>query len=124
MLWEVERLNAMEGGVFRRKRRKSRRPSFRRELPGLFQLRYAAESLGKAWRYWRMFRRAARIVRKVERDPARYDYTDLAIQPVSAEELETFDLFHETAGGEAFVEKKLKQDALLNAVQAAHRSAA
>ncbi len=124
MLWEVEGLHAMEGGVLRRKRRASRRPSFRRALPIWFELKYAAETAGKAWRYWRMYRRAARIVRKVEQDPARYDYSDLAIQPVTAEELDTLALFHETAGGEAFVEKKLKQDALLSAVHAAHQSAA
>lgn len=124
MLWEIEGLHAMEGGVLRRKRRTSRRPGFRRELPVWFELKYAAETARKAWRYWRMFRSGARIVRKVESDPERYAYTDLAIQPVSAAELDTLDLFHETAGGEAFVQKKLKQDALLHAVQAAHQPAA
>jgi hypothetical protein len=124
MLWEVEGMNAMEGGVLRRKRRASRRPTFRRELPGLFGLKYAAETAGKVWRYWRMYRNAARIVRKAESDPKRYAYTDLAIQPVTDAELDTFELFHETAGGEAFVAKKLRQDAILEAVQAAHQPAA
>jgi len=123
MLWEVEGLHAMEGGVLRRKRRRSRRPAFRRELPGLFELRYALETAAKAWRYWRMYRNAARIVRKVEADPDRLAYADLAITPVSAEELGTLDLFHETAGGEAFLARKLKQDAILEAAQA-HKTAA
>ena len=122
MLWEIEGLHAMEGGVLRRKRRASRRPSFPRELPVWFELKYALETVAKAWRYWRMYRNAARIVRKVESDPRRHEYSDLAITPVSAEEIETLDLFHETAGGEAFVAKKLRQDALVEA--AAHRSAA
>ncbi|HEV2748001.1 MAG TPA: radical SAM protein [Allosphingosinicella sp.] len=124
MLWEVEGLHAMEGGVLRRKRRKSRRPGFRRELPVWFELKYALETAGKAFRYWRMYANAARIVKKVEADPKRYEYSDLAITPVSPEELETLDLFHETAGGEAFVAKKLKQDAMIEAVHAAHQSAA
>jgi hypothetical protein len=114
----------MEGGVLRRKRRASRRPGFRRELPVWFELKYVLETAGKAWRYWRMYARAARIVRKVETDPDRLNYTDIAIQPVSAEELETLDLFHETAGGEAFVARKLKQDAMLEAVHLAHQGAA
>jgi tRNA A37 methylthiotransferase MiaB len=124
MLWEIEGLHAMEGGVLRRKRRTSRRPGFRRELPGWFELKYALETAGKAWRYWRSYKRAAAIVRKVENDPARFDYTDLAIQPVADDDIETFDLFHETAGGEAFLEKKAKQDAIYAAVEAAHQSAA
>ena len=124
MLWEIEGLHAMEGGVLRRKRRASRRPGFRRELPVWFELKYALETAGKAWRYWRMYRRAAQIVKKVEEDPDRYAYTDLAITPVSEDEIETLDLFHETAGGEAFLEKKKKQDAILEAVHAAHQNAA
>jgi hypothetical protein len=115
MLWEVEGLHAMEGGVLRRKHRRSRRPGFRREAALLFYPRYAAETLGKAWRYWRHYRRAAAIVRRVEEDPGRYDYTDIAITPVSPEEVETLALFHETAGGEAFVARKLKQDAIIEA---------
>jgi hypothetical protein len=109
--------------VLRRKRRASRRPGFRRELPVWFELKYALETVRKAFRYWRMYARAARIVKKVESDPKRYEYTDLAITPVSPEELETLDLFHETAGGEAFVAKKLKQDAMLEAVRVAHQAA-
>lgn len=119
MLWEVEGLHAMEGGVLRRKRRASRRPGFRRELPVWFEFKYAVETAGKAWRYWRMYRNAARIVRKVEADPDRYDYTDLAITPVSADEMETLELFHSEAAG-AFVEKKRKQDAMVEAARAVH----
>jgi hypothetical protein len=124
MLWEVEGLNALEGGVVRRKRRASRRPGFRRQSPFAFYPRYALETAAKLWRYWGMYRNAARIVRRVESDPGRYAYSDLAIQEVSPEELETLDLFHETAGGEAFVAKKLKQDAIMEAVHAAHHPAA
>jgi radical SAM superfamily enzyme YgiQ (UPF0313 family) len=122
MLWEVEGLHAMEGGVLRRKRRRSRRLGFRRALPLVFELQYALETAGKAWLYWRMYRQAARIVKRVESDPHRLAYTDLAITPVSADELETLDLIHETAGGEAFLARKLKQDAIVEA--ATHRTAA
>ncbi len=124
MLWQIEGLHAMEGGVLRRKRRASRRPTFRRELPVWFELKYALETAGKAWRYWRAYRRAAAIVRKVENDPRRYEYTDLAIQPVTEDENETLALIHETAGGEAFLARKQKQDAIFEAVHAAHQTAA
>ena len=124
MLWEIERLNALEGGILRRKRRAARRPTFRRELPVLFEVRHAFATAAKLWRYGRMLRKVARIVREVERDPNRYTYTDVAITPVSADEIETLDLFHETAGGEAFLERKLKQDAILEAAHAAHHHVA
>ncbi|MGZ8361564.1 MAG: hypothetical protein ACXWUX_13670, partial [Allosphingosinicella sp.] len=82
------------------------------------------ETVHKGLRYWRMYRKAAEIVRRVERDPNRYEYMDAAILPVTEAELGTLDLFHETAGGEAAVARKLKQDALLEAVHVAHQSAA
>jgi hypothetical protein len=123
MLWEVEGLNALEGGVLRRKRRASRRPGLRRELPVWFEFKHALVTVGKAWRYWRMYRNAARIVRKVETDPKRYEYTDVAITPVSADDIETLELFH-TDGAEAFVEKKRKQDALVEAARLVHVPAA
>jgi hypothetical protein len=120
MLWEIEGLNALEGGVVRRKRRRSRRHSFPRDAAVTFNPRHALQTLAKAWRCWRMTRNAARIVREVENDPNRYDYVDFAIKPVSPDELETLDLFHETAGGEAFVAKKLAQDATIKAARAGH----
>lgn len=124
MLWQVEGLHAMEGGVLRRKRRLSRRPGFAIESRFTFYPRYAIETVGKAWRYWRMYANAARIVKKVENDPKRWEYSDLAITPVSPDELNTLDLFHETAGGEAFLAKKATQDAIIDAAQAAHQTAA
>ncbi len=47
-----------------------------------------------------------------------------AITPVCEEEVEHLDLFHETAGGEAFVEKKRRQDAIVKAAHATHHAAA
>ena len=87
-------------------------------LPG-FELKYALETAGKAWRYWRSYKRAAAIVRKVENDPHRFEYTDLAIQPVTEDENDTLALIHETAGGEAFLAKKSRQDAIIEAATAA-----
>ncbi|MGZ8998519.1 MAG: B12-binding domain-containing radical SAM protein [Allosphingosinicella sp.] len=124
MMWEIDGIHPLEGGVLRRKRRASRRPGLRRELPVWFELIYVFATAAKAWRYWRMYRNAARIVRKVESDPGRYDYMDMAIKPVSPDELETLDLFQETAGGEAFVAKKRRQDALVEAAQIARPTAA
>ena len=60
---------------------------------------------------------ASRSACKVERDPRRYEYTDIAIAPVDAE-TETLELFTATAGGVAAVEKKRRQDAIFAATPA------
>jgi hypothetical protein len=117
-------VHPLEGGVVRRKRRKSRRPSLKREPALLFYPKFAAESARKAWSYWRGFRKAKALLKRVTADPARWDYEDLATRPLGHNELEALDLFHETRGGAAAVEKQHRQDALLESVRAGHANAA
>jgi len=110
--------------VVRRKRRRSRRPTLPIEPAILFYPKFAFESLRKAWSYWRGFRAAKKLLRRIESDPARYDYVDLATQPLGHNELAALDLFHETRGGAEAVEKQNRQDALLESVRTAHEQAA
>jgi tRNA A37 methylthiotransferase MiaB len=123
MIYEVEGLHALEGGILRRKRRRARRPSFRREPALTFYVRYLAESAVKIVRYWRGYRREKALIRRILADPARWDYTDVSLQPPSAGEFETLGLFQETDGGAEAVAKKLKQDVLLAEVRLAHQPA-
>ncbi|HEY0411613.1 MAG TPA: B12-binding domain-containing radical SAM protein [Allosphingosinicella sp.] len=124
MLYEIEGLQVLEGGIFRRKRRRSRRPGFKREPAILFYPRYVMETAVKAFRYWRGFRKQAAVIKRVLADPARYDYTDLSLQPVTPEEFDTLGLFQETSGGAEAVAKQLRQDTLLEGVRLAHQPAA
>jgi hypothetical protein len=124
LLYANEGVHTLEGGVVRRKRRKSRRPALPIEPAILFYSRFAFESLRKGWSYWRGFRKGKALLAKIERDPARYEYSDLSIRPLEHNELSALDLFHETRGGEAFVARKQRQDAIVEAVQAAHQPAA
>jgi radical SAM superfamily enzyme YgiQ (UPF0313 family) len=124
MLYEIEGLQVLEGGIFRRKRRRSRRPGFKREPAILFYPRYVAETAVKACRYLNGFRKERAMIKRVLADPKRYDYTDLSLQPPSAEEFETLGLFQETTGGTAAVAKKLRQDAMVDAARLARASAA
>jgi radical SAM superfamily enzyme YgiQ (UPF0313 family) len=119
MLYENEGVHTLEGGVVRRKRRRSRRPSLPREPALLFYPKFALESAAKAWRYWRGFRRQRALLRRILVDPDRYSYTDLALSKASGEELAGLDLFHETAGGEAAVARQRAQDARVDAAHAA-----
>jgi hypothetical protein len=124
LLYANEGVHTLEGGVVRRKRRKSRRPTLKREAAFIFYPKFAFESLRKAWSYWRGFRRAKALLRRVVEDPARWDYEDLATRPLGHNELEALDLFHETRGGAAAVEKQHRQEALLESVRASHAGAA
>jgi len=124
MLYANEGVHTLEGGIIRRKRRKSRRPSFPREPAILFYPKFALETARKLLSYWWGYRQEKALLKRVLNDPARYDYTDLATRPLGHNELESLDLFHETRGGAEAVEKQHRQDALIEQVRAAHEAAA
>ncbi|WP_255467899.1 radical SAM protein [Reyranella sp. CPCC 100927] len=115
MLWFymmlcIERVHPLEGGVLRRKYRTDRRNGLPIESPLTFYPKYWAETVRKASRYARMFLDGYRIYRSVARNPGRAAYTDLAIAPPSAEELETLEMFSLTSGGKAAVARKHRDD--------------
>jgi hypothetical protein len=123
MLYEVEGLHALEGGVFRRKRRRSRRPMLRREPALTFYPRHVFGTVGKIVRYLSGYAKGRMVIRRILADPARFDYSDLAVSPVAPDELDTLDLFQETAGGTAAVAKMLKQDLVIEEARMARQPA-
>ncbi|HYD25426.1 MAG TPA: radical SAM protein [Croceibacterium sp.] len=124
MLYKIEGLQVLEGGILRRKRRRSRRPELRREPALLFYPRYAAETAAKVARYLLGYGRQAWVIRRILADPARYDYTDLSLQPPSAEEFDTLGLYRETDGGSAAVAKQARQAAIVEGARVGLRATA
>ena len=123
MIYEIEGLHALEGGVLRRKRRRARRPSFRREPALTFYPRYVdRDARSKIFRYVREYRKEKALIERILADPARCDYTDVSLQPPTADEFETLGLFQETAGGAEAVAKKIRQDQLVGGGQGRPRS--
>ena len=59
-----------------------------------------------AWLYLRL----RKIYLGIKYDPERYEYTDLAITPVTDDEIETHEMFH-TEAGQQYVkqEKRLEK---------------
>ncbi len=112
LMFRVEGVHPLEGGFFRRKYRRDRRAGLPIEHPFVFYPRYAAEIVAKASRYCWMILQAYRIYRRVERDPDKASYTDVAITPTNEAELETLAMFTQTSGGEAEVAKKHRADEL------------
>jgi len=116
MLWFklmvlYEAVHPLEGGAFRLKFRRDRRHGMKLESRFVFYPRYAAEIVVKAWRYFRVYREAMRSLKQVMAAPDRWTYTDLAIAPPLADELDTLDLYHVTSGGEAAVARSRRDDA-------------
>lgn len=106
LMFQIEHLHPLEGGIFRRKVRRDRRPDLPIEHPLVFYPKYAAETAAKAIRYAKMIRNAYRIYSRVMRDQNRSAYRDIAILPLEEDELEKLTMFTETSGGAAAVAKK------------------
>ena len=90
---EIENVHPVEGGFFRLKFRRDRRPGLPVESPWIFYPQYLAETAGKQFRWAALFLRAYLILRRVIHDPRRSEYTDPAIAPVTEEEVESMELF-------------------------------
>ncbi len=90
---EIEKAHPVEGGFLRLKFRRDRRPGLPTEPPWIFYPKYAAETLWKQFQWMSLFLRCYFILRKVIKDPQRFEYNDLAIMPVMEDEVETRELF-------------------------------
>ena len=100
----IEGIHPLDGGFFRRKYRRERRPGLRRENPLVFYGRYAGEIASKHWRILRMYltyRGAYRRALRLAATPAR----DVATESLAASELNSLDLFTVTAAARSAVEK-------------------
>jgi hypothetical protein len=107
-----EGVHPLEGGAFRLKFRRDRRSGLPRENPLIFYPRYLAETLWKVRRYLAVYRQCKAIRDEVLAAPDRWTYSDVAIAPPAADEFETLNLYHATAGGEAALARKYRDDAI------------
>jgi hypothetical protein len=116
MLWfffafRYDKVHPLEGGYFRLKFRRDRRPCFPRESIFTFYVRYAYETVrAQFWLgYWLV--RMAIVRRRINRDPNKKKYTDLALQQCAGDELAELNLFTETRGGSQAAGKRRAEDA-------------
>ena len=105
----IEKVHPLEGGFFRRKYRRDRRPGMPLEGPFAFYARYAGEILSKhvrfAWMYWQHWR----TLRRVERDSK--PYTDVAMTPVQDSEFEQMQMYTATPAAKIAVDKLRRRKA-------------
>lgn len=105
LMIRFEGVHPLEGGAFRLKFRRDRRHGMPVESRLRFYPRYALETVRKAWGYLGVYLEARKILKDVMRNPARMEYRDLAITPPGEDEFEALDLYRQTAGGAAALER-------------------
>ncbi|GJL62792.1 MAG: hypothetical protein NPIRA04_14460 [Nitrospirales bacterium] len=87
-----EGIHPLEGGMFRKKARKMRRPGFSLESPFLFYAHRIQDELTKSYRWMRLGWRLNRLRQRIENDPKKMHYTDLAISPMTEHSEENLEL--------------------------------
>ena len=107
-----EGVHPLEGGALRLKSRRDRRSGMKLENPLVFYARYWGGTVLKAWGYFRIYRRCKAMLDAALKAPDRWTYSDLAIAPPDADEFDALDLYHATAGGEAALKRKYRDDAI------------
>ncbi|MFN2579346.1 MAG: radical SAM protein [Pyrinomonadaceae bacterium] len=100
----IEGIHPLEGGFLRLKFRRDRRPELDCESTFVFYPRLAGEMLAKQLKWAHLYLRLYRMYSRLKKDPRRFEYTDLAITPVTDDELETREMF-QTAEARSYVVK-------------------
>jgi radical SAM family protein len=120
----LENAHPLQGGLLRRKYRLDRRPGLPIEPIWSFYPKYA-------WNFVTKYSRAVRLLlwlhqtnRRLQRDPNRYKYTDIAMTPVAEGETERLDLFTHSDAARQAVAHVHKIDQLIHAGKDAETGAA
>jgi hypothetical protein len=115
---ELENVHPVESGFLRLKFRKDRRPSMPMEPVWQFYPKYAAEVTRKIWGWASIYLRLRMIYLRIKHDPKRYQYSDLAIEPVADDEMDTHEMFNNDAA-RAYVSQEKRIDKAIHASVAA-----
>ncbi len=105
LAYKVENVHPLEGGIFRRKYRRDRRPGLPPENPVLFYTRYGFETARKMAQFATGLWTAKRLHKRIFSDPNRFDYSDVATTPPEAADAEKLELFQETSGAKAALKR-------------------
>jgi radical SAM superfamily enzyme YgiQ (UPF0313 family) len=95
--YDIEGIHPLEGGFFRIKARRNRRSELPLENPVVFYPKMVLGMLVKQFKWISLYTRMRLIYRNVRKDPARFEYTDLALEPVTEHEEERELFQSETA---------------------------
>jgi radical SAM superfamily enzyme YgiQ (UPF0313 family) len=103
----LERVHPLEGGLFRRKVRRDRRPGRPLESRSAFYARYAWDTVSKHVRFAGMYLQYRRALKRVVRDKTLY--VDIAMTPVEQAEFEMLEMYSATRGAKSAVDKQRRR---------------
>jgi radical SAM superfamily enzyme YgiQ (UPF0313 family) len=95
--FELENCHPVESGLFRLKSRRDRRPTLAIEPIWTFYPKFLSELVYKTVGWAAIYLRLRKIYVKIKHDPRRREYSDLAITPVTDDEIETHEMFKNEA---------------------------
>jgi hypothetical protein len=120
----LENAHPLQGGLLRRKYRQDRRPGLPIEPIWSFYPKYAWNFVSKYFRAVRLLLWLHRTNRRLQRDPNRYRYTDVAMTPVTEDETERLDLFTHSDAARQAVAHVHKIDQLIHSTKGTKTGAA
>jgi radical SAM superfamily enzyme YgiQ (UPF0313 family) len=100
----MENVHPLQGGIFRLKFRRDRRPTLAIEPMWIFYPRYLWDTAGKLVRVARAARHLYGLAKMIKADPQRYDYVDQALTAAVEEDLDELELFNQNDGARNAVE--------------------
>lgn len=101
--YNIEGIHPLEGGFLRIRSRRNRRGGMKREHPFVFYPKYCFQMLAKQFKWISLYLRMRLIYLRVRKDPARFEYSDLALESVTDHEEER-ELF-QSAAAQTYLEK-------------------
>jgi hypothetical protein len=93
--YKYERVHPLQVGLIRRRRRRDRRPGMQRENPLVFYPRRLGAMFTTYVSGLLIFWRLTRLRRRLQRDPATRNYSDIAIAPADGEADQGLELLAE-----------------------------
>ena len=91
----MENVHPLQGGIFRLKFRRDRRPTFAIEPVWIFYPRYLRDMAGKLVRVARAARHLYGLAKTIKADPRKKAYMDQALAPAVDDDLDSLELFNQ-----------------------------
>ena len=118
IMLKFERVHPLEGGFFRLKYRRDRRPGLEIVPRIVFYPKFLWESAAKFCGQLGLLIKLLPGFFKIIYDPRRFEYSDLSIEPAKDEDFEDLAMFQETGGASRAIEHEKRNEATIARVRA------
>lgn len=108
-------VHPLEGGIFRLRYRKDRRPPLPRENPLVFYTRYFFELNYSIFKMGHRYLWLRRKLFMIWRNPDRFKYTDAAITPIERDDHENLEIYASSSAQKAIAKQRKQQKIIATA---------